>query len=258
MEENVHVLNHDLAQQIYQEEEIRIARSDITNMAVIQQDEMELHGDPLSYKQCQALCPNHYVGNTLFRVSGHAKATAPLKLSDLRHTILARHLLSRFIQVHRCPPNNNQVAIYFVQQCYCYYVLQNRVDWNDRPGTTGVGGGRLAERVHAQEANADPPPRKRGFTYLPEETDVIEQMASQGMDMASQGETPASLRARNIELERKVQWYEAHYGPIPKGAMDLGDWEMPSGSNSSTFGLSDMIRNLQGDLQDQPPPEDLN
>ena len=58
MEENVDVLNHDLAQQIYQEEEIRIARSDITNMAVIQQDETELHGDPLSYKQCQALCPN--------------------------------------------------------------------------------------------------------------------------------------------------------------------------------------------------------
>ena len=52
MEENVDVLNRDLAQQIYREEEIRIAHSDITNMAVIQQDEMELHGDSLSYKQC--------------------------------------------------------------------------------------------------------------------------------------------------------------------------------------------------------------
>ena len=51
MEENIDVLNHDLAQQIYQEEEIRIAYSDLTNMAIIQQDELDLIGDPLTYKQ---------------------------------------------------------------------------------------------------------------------------------------------------------------------------------------------------------------
>ena len=39
MEDNIDVLNHDLVQQIYREEEIRIARNDITNIAVIQQDE---------------------------------------------------------------------------------------------------------------------------------------------------------------------------------------------------------------------------
>ena len=107
MDENIDVLNHDLVQQLYQEEEIRIARSDLTNVAVTQQDESELHGDPLTYKQCRILCPNHYVCNTLFRVSGHAKSIVPLKLSDLQHTILARNLLSRFIQVQRSPPNNN-------------------------------------------------------------------------------------------------------------------------------------------------------
>ena len=41
MEENPDVLNHDLAQQIYREEEIRLARSDLTNMAIIQQDELD-------------------------------------------------------------------------------------------------------------------------------------------------------------------------------------------------------------------------
>ena len=47
MDENVDVLNNDFSQQIYQEEEIGIAHSGLTNVAVIQQDELELHGDPL-------------------------------------------------------------------------------------------------------------------------------------------------------------------------------------------------------------------
>ena len=67
-------------------------------------------------------------------------------------------------------------------------------------------------------------------------------MASQGMDMASQGEMPASLHAEKAELLRKVQWYKARYGPIPKGEMEFGNWEMLCGSNSSTFGVSDMLQ----------------
>ena len=239
-------LNHELAQQICREEEIRVAQGDLTALAASQEDESDLQGEPLTYKQCRQLCGNHFVRHTLFRVSGNAKATAPLKMTDLQHTTLARHMLSRFIQVYRSPPNNNQVAIYFVQQCYCYYVLRHKVDWNDRPFTAGVGKGRPAEKVHAQETNEELPRRKRGYTYLPEETAVLEQLATQGVDLASQGETPAMLRARNRELERRVAWYEARYGPIPEEDMD--DATASESLGTEEFRISDLLGASAQDL----------
>ena len=50
MDHNDDVLKNALAQQIYREEEIRIAHDDLSDLAVIQQDETELHGNPLTHK----------------------------------------------------------------------------------------------------------------------------------------------------------------------------------------------------------------
>ena len=57
--------------------------------------------------------------------------------------------------------------------------------------------------------------------FVLETTEVLEQLATHGVDLASQGETPAMLRARIRELERRVAWYEARHGPIPEE--DMGD-----------------------------------
>ena len=91
------LLNHELAQQIYKEETIRIAQRDLTMLAASQQDESDLQGEPLTYKQCRQLYGNHFFGHTLFRFSGNAKGMAPLKILDLQHTTLTRYMLSRFI-----------------------------------------------------------------------------------------------------------------------------------------------------------------
>lgn len=64
------LFNHALAQQIYREEEIRVAQGDLTTLAASQQDESELQGEPLTYRQCRQLCPNSFVRNSLFRISG--------------------------------------------------------------------------------------------------------------------------------------------------------------------------------------------
>ena len=77
------LLNHELAQQIYREETIRVAQGDLTVLATSQEDESDLQGESLTYKQCRQLCGNHFVRHTLFRISGNAKRSAPLKMSDL-------------------------------------------------------------------------------------------------------------------------------------------------------------------------------
>ena len=71
------LLNHKLAQQIYREETIRVAQGDLTALAASQEDESDLQGESLTYKQCRQLCGNHFVLHTLFRISGNAKGSAP-------------------------------------------------------------------------------------------------------------------------------------------------------------------------------------
>lgn len=104
----------------------------------------------------------------------------------------------------------------------------------------------LQKKFVTQEVNQELPPRKRGYyTYLPEETAVIKQLATQGVDLASQGETPAMLRARIAELERKVAWYEARYGPIPEE--ELGDAAASGSLGTEDFRIFDLLRGNEGD-----------
>ena len=59
------------------------------------------------------------------------------------------------------------------------------------------------------------------------------------------------LRARILELENKVAWYEARYGPIPEPNMGAAT---PSGSlGTDEFRISDLLRDSADDLV-----EDLN
>lgn len=240
-------LNHAEAQEIFKAEQVRCGQADLTHLASIEEDESHLEGEPLNLKECRKLCPNYFVRHQLFRISGNAKETAPLKLSDLQHKGLARVLLQRFIRQERAMPNNNQVAIYFIQQCYVRYILGKKVDWSDRPGTAGVGRGRIAEKVAARNANIPTPPRKRPVVMLPEESEIMEAFASQGQDLASQGETPDILRGRILELEielaerdSRLARYEALYGPLP---VDAGSTSQDAGS-TPTFDLDDFIQTL--------------
>lgn len=236
-------LNYEQAQSIYLAEQIRCSSQDLTTIVLAQDEDDELEGEPLSLKEVRKLCNNHFVRNTLFRVSGNAKETAPLKLSDLQHVGLARVLLQRFIRQERALPNNNQVAIYFVQQCYVQYILRRRVNWDDRPRTAGVGRGRIADKVAANMGNTPPPPRKRPVVLLPEEHTVIETLATQGIGLASQGETVEGLRATIADLqnrlqisENKVARYFQLYGALPEA-------DNISGSSLGTddFRVSDLM-----------------
>ena len=236
-------LNYEQAQSIYLAEQIRCSSQDLTTIVLAQDEDDELEGEPLSLKEVRKLCNNHFVRNTLFRVSGNAKETAPLKLSDLQHVGLARVLLQRFIRQERALPNNNQVAIYFVQQCYVQYILRRRVNWDDRPRTAGVGRGRIADKVAANMGNTPPPPRKRPVVLLPEEHTVIENLATQGIGLASQGETVEGLRATIADLqnrlqisENKVARYFQLYGALPEA-------DNISGSSLGTddFRVSDLM-----------------
>ena len=134
-----------------------------------------------------------------------------------------------------------------MQQCYCYYVLRHKVDRNNHPTIVGVGKGCPAEKAHAQEANEELPPRKRGYTYLPEETAVLEQLATHGVDLASHGETLAMLHARIRELvERRVAWYEARHRPIPEE--DMGDATASESLDTEEFRISDLLGGSAQDL----------
>ena len=235
-----------IGEQIYHAEQIRCSPQNLAAIAQIQEDEAGLEGEPLSLKEVRKLCSNHFVRNTLFRISGNAKETAPLKLSDLQHVGLARVLLQRFIHQERALPNNNQVAIYFVQQCYVQYILRRRVNWDDRPRTAGVGCGRIADKVAASLENNPPPPRKRPVVLLPEEHEVIETLATQGIDLASQGEIVQGLRATIAELQNKLQLaesklarYTSLYGELPEAEATAD----PSASSlgSDEFRMSDIL-----------------
>lgn len=225
------LLDHDESQRILKEESLRVGDQDLSTFFEEVED-AGLEGDPLSLKQVRKLCPNHFVRETLFRISGRAKETAPLKLSDLQHTGLARTLIARFIQKERALPNNNQIAIYFVQQCYVQDVLRKKVNWRDRPLNAGVGRGRIAERMQAQRDDAPEPPRKRPVVLLPDEHAQIVGMATQGATLASQGETVDSLTQRVAQLTEELQAaneklakYQRLYGDLPVGE------EQPSASN---------------------------
>lgn len=52
----------------------------------ITDNDSELQGEPSSLKEVKKLCPNHFVRDTLFRISGRAKdSLMPVKLLDLKH-----------------------------------------------------------------------------------------------------------------------------------------------------------------------------
>lgn len=214
-------LDHAESQRILREESLRVGDQDLSTFFQETED-IGLEGEPLSLKQVRKLCPNYFVRNTLFKISGKAKDSAPLKLSDLQHTGLARCLLARFIQKERNLPNNNQIAIYFVQQCYVHDVLRKRVNWNDRPLNAGVGKGRISGRMQAKRDDDPEPPRKRPVVLLPEEHAQMVDMATQGATLASQGETADTLTQRvaqlTIELQAantKLARYASLYGELP-------------------------------------------
>lgn len=225
------LIDHGESQRTLKEESLRVGDQDLSTFFEEVED-AGLEGEPLSLKQVQRLCPNHFVKETLFKISGKAKDAAPLKLSDLQHIGLARTLIARFIQKERALPNNNQIAIYFVQQCYVQDILRKKVNWNDRPPNAGVGKGRIQERMLAQRDDAPEPPRKRPIVLLPDEHAQIVEMATQGATLASQGETVETLTQRVAQLTEELQAakeklakYQRLYGELPV------EEEQPSASN---------------------------
>lgn len=255
-------LDHAESQRILKEEQGRYGQQDLsTFFQDPQEDEEDLQGEPLSLKEVKKLCPNFFVRDQLFHISGRAKETAPLKLSDLQHKGLARILLLRFIRQERSLPNNNQVAIYFIQQCFVHYILRRRVNWQDRPRNAGVGLGRVGDRAAARCEDVPQPPRKRPIVLLPEEHEHIVEMASQGAVLASQGESVESLKARISELEAEndalktqLAMYHSIHGDLPstntardEAGTSRGDGAGAStgdgaGSSGSLFNIEDFLR----------------
>ena len=90
-------IDHVKAQRIYAKEEAQVGDQDLLVFFNVL-DLKDLQGKPLSLKEVKKLCPNWFVRSALFQVSGHAKETAPLKTGDLKHKVLAKVLLPRFIQ----------------------------------------------------------------------------------------------------------------------------------------------------------------
>ena len=87
--------------------------------------ENDRRGPQLSYKECAELCSKSFVKEQIFNRTGRAKNQSQHKLSDLAHVDMARVLLRRHVQVYRTMPNHNQVATFFVQQVYCFDILQS-------------------------------------------------------------------------------------------------------------------------------------
>ena len=94
-------------------------------------------------------------------------------------------------------PNNNQIVIYFIQQCYVQDILKKQVDWDDKPRNTGVGKGRIAEKMQGARAEEPQPPRKRPYVLLPEEHDVVVAITQEAGDLFTQGTTIRQHRLRN-------------------------------------------------------------
>ena len=118
---------------------------------------------------------------------------------------LAKVLLQRFIQKEQSLPNNNQVAIYFVQQCFVQDILHRRVNWNDKPANAGVGLGRISQKRAANLTNAPLPPRKQPVVLtLEEHQRVVVDLASQGATLATQGHTVESLLLTVNQLEANI------------------------------------------------------
>ena len=106
-------IDHAKAQRLYVVEEAHIVDQDLSIFFDVL-DRDDLQGEPLSLKEVKKLCPNWFVKSTLFQVSGHAKESAPLKTTNLKHKGLAKILLARFIEKEQALPNNHQIAIYFI------------------------------------------------------------------------------------------------------------------------------------------------
>ena len=95
-------IDHAESQCILTEEALRYGGTqNLSTFFAPEQEDANLEGEPLSLKEIKELSPNYFVRDTLFRVTGRAKETAPLKLSDLQHKGIARVLLRRFIQKER-------------------------------------------------------------------------------------------------------------------------------------------------------------
>ncbi len=198
------MLDHGEAQRLLNADRERYGNEDFVILTQVDEEPEGLEGEPLTLKEVKKLCPNHFVRDSLFRISGRAKETAPLKLSDLQHVDLAKVLLQRFIQKERSLPNNNQVAIYFVQQCFVQDILRRRVNWNDKPANAGVGLGRISQKRAANLTNAPLPPRKKPMVLTPEEHQRVVDLASQGATLATQGHTVESLLLTVNQLEANI------------------------------------------------------
>ena len=242
-------IDHAESQRILTEEALRYGTQNLSTFFA-QQEDPNLEGEPLSLKEIKKLCPNYFLRDTLFQVTGKAKETAPLKLSDLQHKGIARVLLRRFIQKERSLPNNNQIAIYFVQQCFVQDILRKRVNWDDKPHNAGVGLGRAAVRAQARREETDLPPRKKPVVLLPEEHEQIVELATQGATLFSQGESVESLKTRIDALEAEVlilksqlQRYKDLHGELPPEVVGECSGQ-PSGtlSGNDEYELDDFLR----------------
>lgn len=76
-------IDHAKSQRILTEEALRYGTQNLSTFFAPEQEDANLEGEPLSLKEIKQLCPNYFVRDTLFRVTGRAKETAPSKLSDL-------------------------------------------------------------------------------------------------------------------------------------------------------------------------------
>ena len=116
-------LDHNQAQRILKEEDIRIKNAGVDAFMVERPPREGLKGPPLSLEQCKALVLDSFVQNHLLRQPDtsrqkNPKQKYPPSLSMLQHVELSKVILERFIENNKCLPNHNQVPVYFVQHLF--------------------------------------------------------------------------------------------------------------------------------------------
>ena len=76
-----------------EEERESLGGVDFSTLDNTPSDDEDIQGEPLDYRACMKLCRPSFVREHLFRRSGRDKVTTPPKISDLRHSTVARVLL---------------------------------------------------------------------------------------------------------------------------------------------------------------------
>ncbi|KAI5075179.1 hypothetical protein GOP47_0009255 [Adiantum capillus-veneris] len=76
-------LDHEESQRILREESLRYGAQDLSLFFVEAVEREGLEGEPMKLEDVRKCCPSFFVKDILFRRSGRAKATTPLKISYL-------------------------------------------------------------------------------------------------------------------------------------------------------------------------------